>query len=286
LDCWAIRATARRRPTRLSPKPAAPGVHGLPSEAQGQPAAGVPGGLGRAPASRPREPGRKSSERASRQTRVFMGWNYARYVDQVTEGGQARVPHSDVRERLAQWAGGQRAGRLPQRRPTGSHARYLARRAPRTWICFVRTSTCRTSPNWRRDTARSGQPLYVPESAGDIHGAANAFYAIGQYKAIGYSSMGIGNWQRLTAFRASDAGPQVPTDVENLPLPAAYATLAQLAPLVLEHQAKSTIARRVAQQGQSGTEIQAGRLHAKGVPCGAGDAGVWPIFRSARTPPH
>jgi hypothetical protein len=106
--------------------------------------------------------------------------------------------------------------------------------------------------------SRSGNPLYVPESAGDIHGAANAFYAIGQYKAIGYSSMGIGELQRLTAFRASDAGPQVPADVESLPLPAGYATLAQLAPLVLEHQAKGTIAGAWLNKDNPETEIKLG----------------------------
>jgi hypothetical protein len=33
----------------------------------------------------------------------------------------------------------------------------------------------------------------------------------------------------------------IPPDIENLPLPTAYATLSQLAPLVLEHQAKGAI---------------------------------------------
>ena len=90
--------------------------------------------------------------------------------------------------------------------------------------------------------ARSGNTLFIPECAGDIHGAANAFYAIGQYKAIGYSMMGVGELQRMTAFRAGDAGSQIPADVEGLPLPQAYAMLTQLAPLVLEHQTKGTIA--------------------------------------------
>jgi len=90
--------------------------------------------------------------------------------------------------------------------------------------------------------SRSGNTLFIPECAGDIHGAANAFYAIGQFKAVGYSSMGIGELQRLTAFRAGDAGSVAPAEVGSLPLPNAYATLAQLAPLVLEHQTNGTIA--------------------------------------------
>jgi hypothetical protein len=39
-----------------------------------------------------------------------------------------------------------------------------------------------------------------------------------------------------------EAGAPAPTEVENLPLPRAYAVLAQLAPLILEHQAGGTIA--------------------------------------------
>ena len=106
--------------------------------------------------------------------------------------------------------------------------------------------------------SRSGNPLFIPECAGDIHGAANAFYAIGQFKAVGYSSMGIGELQRLTAFRAGDAPPAPPADVENLPLPLAYATLSQLAPLVLDHQAKGAIAAAWLNKDNPDTEIKLG----------------------------
>jgi hypothetical protein len=39
-----------------------------------------------------------------------------------------------------------------------------------------------------------------------------------------------------------EAGTPAPTEIGNLPLPRAYAVLAQLAPLILEHQAGGTIA--------------------------------------------
>ena len=70
--------------------------------------------------------------------------------------------------------------------------------------------------------------------------------------------MGIGELQRMTAFRASDAGPQIPTDIESLPLPSAYATLTQLMPLVTEHQAKGTIAGVWLNKDNSETEIRLG----------------------------
>jgi hypothetical protein len=58
---------------------------------------------------------------------IFMGWNYARYVDKVAEAGKARIQHPDVCQRLAQRADGQGAGRLSERRAAGAHARHLAR---------------------------------------------------------------------------------------------------------------------------------------------------------------
>jgi len=45
--------------------------------------------------------------------------------------------------------------------------------------------------------SRSGNTLFVPESPGDIHGAANAFYAIGAHNAIGASTMGIDSMGRV-----------------------------------------------------------------------------------------
>jgi hypothetical protein len=87
--------------------------------------------------------------------------------------------------------------------------------------------------------------LFVPEAAADTRGAANAFYAIGQQRAIGYSPFGIDNVDRLMGFGPDGpqrTGSQLPPDVETLPFSVAYKTLAQLAPSILEHQSKSAIA--------------------------------------------
>ena len=188
---------------------------------------------------------------------IFMGWNYARYLDKVTEAGKREYPIPMFANAWLNAPADKGPGDYPSGGPQAhmhdiwrAGAPHLDMLCPDIYM-----------PNFAELAARysrSGNPLYVPESAGDIHGAANAFYAIGQYKAIGYSSMGIGELQRLTAFRASDAGPQVPADVESLPLPAGYATLAQLAPLVLEHQAKGTIAGAWLNKDNPETEIKLG----------------------------
>jgi Domain of unknown function (DUF5597) len=87
-----------------------------------------------------------------------------------------------------------------------------------------------------RSIDSASSPLFVPESRGDARGAANAFYAIGQHAAIGYSPCGIDNTLR------PDRTKQAPAELETLPLPKAYAMLSQLAPVILEHQATGDIA--------------------------------------------
>lgn len=87
---------------------------------------------------------------------------------------------------------------------------------------------------------RPDNPLFVPESRGDAAGVANAFYAIGRHASLGYSPFGIDNPGRLRVLRPADkdTGPIV---LEQTPLARGYAVLRQLTPLILEHQARSTI---------------------------------------------
>ncbi len=72
---------------------------------------------------------------------IFMGWNYARYVDKVAAAGKREYPIPMFVNAWLNSPRGQGPGRLPQRRPAGSHARYLAGWPPRTSTCCARTST-------------------------------------------------------------------------------------------------------------------------------------------------
>ncbi len=186
---------------------------------------------------------------------IFMGWNYARYVDQVAEAGKREYGIPMFVNAWLNTAADKGPGDYPGGGPQAHmHDIWRAGAPHLDMLCPDIYAT--NFNEWAGLFSRSGNPLFVPESAGDIHGAANAFYAIGQYRAVGYSTMGVGELQRLTAFRASDAGPQIPTDVESLPLPQAYATLTQLTPLVLEHQAKGTIAGAWLNKDNPSTEIK------------------------------
>jgi hypothetical protein len=174
---------------------------------------------------------------------IFMGWNYARYVNRVAEAGKKEYP---IPMFVNAWIV-QPTDNVPGDYPSGGpqdhmHDIWRAGGPQIDMLCpdiylpdFVGL-TARYS--------RSGNPLFVPESAGDIRGAANAFYAIGQHRAIGYSQMGIDSMARVAVegpdFFGESARGLPP--VEARPLPMAYATLGQLATRILEHQSKGTIA--------------------------------------------
>jgi hypothetical protein len=174
---------------------------------------------------------------------IFMGWNYARYINRVAEAGKKEYP---IPMFVNAWIV-QPTDNVPGDYPSGGPQAHMHDiwRAGGPQIDLLCPDIY--LPDFVELTARytrSGNPLFVPESKGDINGAANAFYAIGQHRAIGYSSMGIDSMGR-TVIEGPDffgeATAKLPP-IEQRPLPMAYATLSQLAPLILDHQSQGTIA--------------------------------------------
>ena len=174
---------------------------------------------------------------------IFMGWNYARYINRVAEAGKKEYP---IPMYVNAWIV-QPTDNVPGDYPSGGPQDHMHDiwRAGGPQIDLLCPDIY--LPNFVELTARysrSGNPLFVPESAGDLRGAANAFYAIGAHNAIGYSSMGIDGMGRVAVegpdfFQESTRG--LPP-IEARPLPMAYETLTQLTPFILDHQSKGTIA--------------------------------------------
>lgn len=161
-----------------------------------------------------------------RTDEIFMGWNYARYVDRVAEAGKAEYPlpmyvnawivQPQDRQPGDYPSGGPQGHMLDLWRAGASHIDILA---PDIYLPNF-TEVC-------REFVRSGNPLFVPESRAGLAGVANAFACIGQFRSIGYSPFGIEGGE---------------ADSTNGPIHEAYAVLSQLAPLILKHQADGTIA--------------------------------------------
>jgi hypothetical protein len=159
---------------------------------------------------------------------IFMAWHYARYMERLTAAGKAEYPLPVFTNT---WIV-QPEDRGPGDYPTGgpepfvldiwkAGAPSIDLNAPDVYL-----------PNftdWAGWFHRVDNPLFVPESFADAAGVANAFYAIGEHAGLGYSPFGI---DRLGSMK----------DSENLPLAKGYALLRQMTPLILDAQAKGTIA--------------------------------------------
>jgi len=187
---------------------------------------------------------------------LFMAWNYSRYMDEMAAAGKAEYPLPVFTNTWIVQPQDKVPGDYPSGGPEPLTLEIWWAGAPNIDI----NAPDIYLPNFDEWVAlfnRKGNPLFVPESRGDLGGAANAFYAIGQHAAIGYSPFGIDNTARLLVLRP---GPDVkePEKLEDLPLSQAYETLTQLSPLILEHQGKGTIAAAWLNSNKQSQEIQLG----------------------------
>jgi len=156
---------------------------------------------------------------------AFMGWQYAKYMNAVAAAGKAEYPLPMF---VNTWIV-QPDDRGPGDYPSGGPQAHMHD----IWKAGGSSIDLR-SPDVYLDNfediatmySRNNNDLFIPESKGDIYGAGNAFLLIGQYHAIGYSPFGIENRVK---------------DPIHGPIPLAFATLQQLAPEILDAQAKGTI---------------------------------------------
>ena len=172
---------------------------------------------------------------------IFMGWNYSTYIDKVAQAGKKEYPLPMFVNAWIVQPEDKGPGDYPSGGPQDHmHDIWRAGAPALDMLCpdvYL--------PNFEEIVdrySRSGNPLYVPESAGDLRGAANAFYTVGQRHGVGYSQFGIDSLARSAAGPNPPQPGAAPAPVEALPLSVAYETLSQLAPFILEHQSKDTIA--------------------------------------------
>jgi hypothetical protein len=162
---------------------------------------------------------------------IFMAWHYARYIDQVTAAGKKeyRLPMyvnawlSGPDRKPGDWPSG---GPLPHVMPVWQAA------APQ--VDFLSPDIYATNfADWCGWYDRMGNPLFIPETSGAT-GAFNSFYAFGRHNAMGFAPFAIDS---LGGSPFSTTR----TEPADLPLTRSYDLLAQLSPLILEHQGKGTM---------------------------------------------
>jgi beta-galactosidase GanA len=155
---------------------------------------------------------------------IFMAWHFASYVQEVASAGKAEygLPMF-VNAALI------RPGYLPGQYPSGGPLPHLVDvwRAGAPAIDFLAPDIY--FPNfaeWCRRYTRSGNPLFVPEALRSVDASVNALYAVAEHDAIGFSPFAI----------ESATGPAAAGLAES------YTQLAGLAPIVLAHQGRGTMA--------------------------------------------
>jgi beta-galactosidase GanA len=174
---------------------------------------------------------------------IFMAWQYARYINPVARAGKAEynIPmyvNAWLQQRDTAWPGTYPSGGpLPQVVDVWrAGAPAIDMFSPDIYVPEFDEVCVRF--------ARSGNPMFIPESAGDARGAANVFAAFGKHAAMGYSPFGIEN--------PTVAAP-------DNPLAKVYEFISQLSPLILAHQQKGTMAGVTLDKDHPARKLQLGK---------------------------
>jgi beta-galactosidase GanA len=155
-----------------------------------------------------------------------MGWHFGRYTETVAAAGKAAYPLP-----LYVNAALPRPGKAPGEYPSAGplpHLHEIWRLAAPSIDLMAPDIYFPSFTRWADAFTRPGNPLFIPEAnrAGASEASANALYAFGKDRAIGFSPFSIDSI----------------ADPAGEPLGQTYAVLDALAPLILEHQAKGAIA--------------------------------------------
>ena len=168
---------------------------------------------------------------------AFMAWHYARYMNRVTEAGKKEYPLPVYVNAWLVQPEDKQPGDYPSGGPQAHNHDFWRAGAPQIDILapdiylmnFAEIATL---------YSRNGNPLFIPETRGDV---ANAFYAFGQLSAQMFSPFGI---ERQVG--------------EDSPLAKAYGVLAQLSPLIAAHQIDGTIRAVIVEPGAGPQKVQMG----------------------------
>ena len=150
---------------------------------------------------------------------VFMAWHYASYVGRVAAAGKAEYPIPMYANAWlsAEWS--PEPGAYPSGGPLAHLMDVWHAGAPAIDLLAPDLY----APNfeeWCARYDRSGNPIFIPETAAGARGASTVFYAVGQHGAMGFSPFGI---DRALVTEGPELG-------------ASYSVLLQLSPLILSHQ--------------------------------------------------
>ncbi len=163
--------------------------------------------------------------------KIFMAWNYGRYIQYVAAAGKAEYP---LPMYVNTWL--PRPHALPGQYPSGGPL-------PEVMDVWMAAGTAIDIyapdlylPNfaeWCDLFNRAGNPLFIAETYGGTAGQANVFYAVGQRDTVGFSPFGIDSFV--------DTEREILMDKDN-DLGRSYEVLRNLAPIILQHEGRREMA--------------------------------------------
>ena len=158
----------------------------------------------------------------ARADEIFMAWNYARYVQSVTNKGKAAY---NLPMYVNTWLAGEDT--LPGEYPSGGPQPRVIDvwKAAGTAIDIYSPDVYASNfSHWANRYHRDDNPLFIPETRGGAAGASNVFYAVGEDAAIGFSPFAIDSFSEGT----TDLG-------------ASYAAIASITPILFEQQTNGNV---------------------------------------------
>ena len=177
--------------------------------------------------------------KGDRTDEFFMAWQYARYLDRCAAEGKAGYGLPMYVNAWIVQPGDKMPGDYPSGGPQAhvldlwrAGAPHLDLLCPDIYLPDF-TAIC------SRYT-RAGNVLFIPESRAGATGAAQAFYAVGRHRAIGYSPFGVDS--------------RIFNPVHG-PLPGAYSLLQSMSPLILEAQQKGSLNSVLLKKNENPEEV-------------------------------
>lgn len=128
--------------------------------------------------------------KGDRTDEIFMAWNYASYLDKVSAQGKAEYALPTFVNAWIVQPEDTRPGNYPSGGPQAQNHDIWRAAAPHIDILSPDIYLS-DFPTILTMYARSGNPVFIPESRAGQNGAANAAFAIGEMGAIGFSPFGF-----------------------------------------------------------------------------------------------
>jgi hypothetical protein len=198
---------------------------------------------------------------------IFTSWYYARYVGRVAAAGKAEYP-------LPMYMNAYTYGFPKANEPAPSSGSPMPEvfdvwRAGAPGIDIFSPDNSHHFVEMSGKYTQSGNPLFIPEESPGAEGAARALYAFGYHDAICYSRMSGGVDRIMTP---------------DTDLIGAYDLLAQLTPLIVEHQGDGTMSAVILGPDDPPQKVKVGNYTLEAKFFGA--ARVGPSGERPETPPR